>query len=169
MKQLLIIILVMFVSTSFAQEKSFSMGLRGGGVSGLSLKFFDDDLSGVEMIIGHQMDGFRFTGIVQKYKPVALHRIANFYFVSGMGAHTGYIQYDDYETKIVDGIEYYSYQRKVAPIIGVDLMLGFEYHFESVPINISMDYKPYFELFGQKDFRIDFWDFGFSLRYVFNK
>ena len=169
MKQLLIIVIVLLSITGIAQNTSTSVGLRGGGVSGLSIKIIDDDFSGVEMILGSQMNGFRFTGIVQKYKPVAVHRIANFFFVSGIGGHVGYIKYNDAQTTVVNGIEYYSYHEQVAPIIGADMMLGFEYHFESIPINLSLDYKPYFELFGQQTFRMDFWDIGFSLRYVFNK
>jgi hypothetical protein len=168
MKQLLLIILTIYGIAGFAQNTSTSIGLRGGGVSGLSIKIIDDDFSATEMILGFQMNGFRFTGLVQKYKPIAIHRIANFFFVSGIGGHAGYIKYNDSQRTIVDGVEYYSYREKIAPVIGADLMLGFEYRFESIPINISLDYKPYFELFGQQTFRMDFWDIGFTLRYNFN-
>ncbi len=169
MRYLFTVVLILYVIAGVAQEKGTSFGLRGGGVSGLSIQFIDDDLSGMELILGYQMNGFRFVGMVQKYRPLAVHRIANLFFVSGVGAHAGYIKYDNYNTKVVNGVEYYSYQRMVSPIIGADLMMGFEYQFESIPFNISLDYKPYFELFGQKTFRVDFWDIAFSLRYIFNR
>lgn len=169
MKQFFTIVLILIGITVNAQENETSIGLRSGGVSGLSIKFIDDNLSALEIILGYQNDGFRFVGLIEKCKPVAIHRIANFFFVSGIGGHAGYTRYDDYRTIRIDGVEYYSYDRKVSPIIGADMMLGFEYHFESLPINISLDYKPYFELFGQQTFRTDFWDLGFSIRYAINK
>jgi len=48
-------------------------------------------------------------------------------------------------------------------------MNGAEYHFESIPMHISLDYKPYFEFFGIEDFRLDLWDIGFSIRYAIGK
>lgn len=169
MKNILFILLIISGMGAYAQKSSTSLGLRGGSVSGLSMKFLDDDLSALEFIIGYQHDGFRFVSLIQKYTPVAVHRIANFYFVSGFGAHTGLSQFDEYKQQVVDGIEYYSYRRKNSPVIGADMSFGFEYRFEAVPIDISLDYKPYFELFGQKPFRTDFWDIGFTLRYAFNR
>jgi len=169
MRKLLIVLLILYGTAGIAQEAKTSMGLRMGSVSGFTLKFIDDDFKALEIIVGGQHDGFRFVGIVQKYTPVAVHRIANFFFVSGIGAHTGYSQFHKNEVKFVNGIEYYSNQQYTSPIFGGDMMLGFEYHFESLPIDISLDYKPYFELFGQKTFKTDFWDIGFSLRYAFNR
>ncbi len=148
-----------------AQEKSSSIGLRGGGLSGMSIKLVDYDLNAMEIIIGYQKRGMRMTGLVQKLRPIKTDRIANLYIISGFGAHAGYVKYNQQKTKIVDGIEYYSQRKVYAPIIGADILIGIEYHFETVPFNISIDYKPYIEFFGERIFRMDFWDIGFSLRY----
>lgn len=168
MKHCFIVLFIYFSIPLIAQEKNVSLGLRGGGVSGLSIKLMDYDMSGIEIILGYQRNGFRMVGMVQRYKEIATDRIANLFFISGIGGHTGYIRYDESNIIIVDNLEYYSNRKIYAPIFGADMLIGFEYHFESVPINISLDYKPYFELFGEKMFRVDFWDIGFTLRYVFN-
>ncbi len=168
MKQIGILLLVLIGMTSFAQVSNTTIGLRTGGVSGFTFKFIDPEFDAVEVILGFQNKGVRMTGLIQKYKPIKTDRIANLYLFSGWGGHAGYVKYDDHSTKTVDGITYYNYQRKITPVIGADLMIGMEYQFESIPFHISLDYKPYIEFFGEKTFRMDFWDIGFSLRYVIN-
>jgi hypothetical protein len=153
---------------AFTQTKNTAIGLRGGGVSGFSIKMVDYDLKAFELILGYQRGGARLLGMIQKFEPIREDRIANLYIISGVGAHSGYITYNEESSRLVDGVMYYSFRKKYAPIVGIDLMIGVEYQFESVPFNISLDYKPYMEFFGEKTFRFDFWDIGFSLRYRIN-
>jgi hypothetical protein len=169
MKYLIALILIITEVGLFAQNSITSAGLRSGGISGISIKLLDDELSSVEIITGVQRNGLKLTGLIQKYKPIQTRRIANLFMYSGLGAHAGYEKYTKEDSKIVDGVSYYSYRKVVSPVIGGDLIAGLEYHFESVPFQVSLDYKPYFELFGKKIFRLDFWDIGFTVRYVFNK
>ncbi len=151
-----------------AQNESTSIGLRGGGISGMTVKIMDDDLSAVEILFGFQRDGLKMTGMLQRFKPIKTDRISNLYVFSGLGAHAGFERWEEENTQIVNGITYYSYRKVISPVVGGDLIVGLEYHFESVPFNVSLDYKPYIEFFGEKIFRIDFWDIGFSIRYVIN-
>jgi hypothetical protein len=151
---------------AFSQAENTAIGLRLGGVSGFTVKTVDyADLKAFELILGYQEGGVRLVGMLERFSPIKEDRIANLYVISGVGAHAGYISYDENSYQMVNGIQYYSYREAYAPIIGVDLLIGIEYHFESVPFNISMDYKPYIEFFGEKTFRMDFWDIGFSIRY----
>lgn len=168
MKYILTFFLVITALTITAQREVSSAGLRSGGVSGISIKLIDD-MNAMEIIAGVQRNGFKLTGLIQKNNPIEVRRIANLYMISGLGAHAGFERYTAEETKMIDGITYYSYRKVVAPVIGGDLNIGIEYHFESVPFQVSLDYKPYFELFGKKIFRLDFWDIGFTVRYVINK
>lgn len=168
MKKLFTIYFILLGTFVFSQSESTSIGLRGGGVSGFSIKMLDYDLKAFEIIVGYQNGGARLLGMIQKFTPIREDRIAGLYIISGIGAHAGYISYDDETYKTVNGVKYYSYSKKYSPIIGADLMIGIEYDFESVPFNISLDYKPYMEFFGEKTFKIDFWDIGFSLRYRIN-
>ncbi|MCF8368870.1 MAG: hypothetical protein K9G76_07485 [Bacteroidales bacterium] len=165
------IILLIFITTGVslqAQYKVNSIGLRGGGLAGVSYKFLDDDHSAFELILGSQKDGARLTGLLEKYKPVATDRIQGLFVYTGFGAHSGYTRYKYHEEKMVDGIRYYSNYKKTSPIIGVDFIIGMEYHFESIPFHFSVDYKPHIDLFGEHFFRPDLWDFGFTIKYAFN-
>lgn len=169
MKKVFTICFILIGSLVFSQSESTSIGLRGGGISGFTVKTVDyNTLKAFELVFGYQKGGARLLGMIEKFRPIKADRIANLFIISGIGAHTGYITYDESQTKYVNGIKYYSYRKVYAPIIGADLMIGIEYHFESVPFNISLDYKPYMEFFGEKTFKIDFWDIGFSLRYRIN-
>ncbi len=166
MRKLFIVYFILIGTMGFSQDESTAIGLRGGGISGFSVKMVDyNDLKAFELVLGYQKNGARLLGMLQKFNPIKEDRIANLYVISGIGTHAGYISYDENSYKMVNGIQYYSYRKKYAPIIGIDLMIGIEYHFESVPFNISMDYKPYMEFFGEETFKIDFWDIGFSIRY----
>jgi hypothetical protein len=42
-----------------------------------------------------------------------------------------------------------------------------EYGFSAIPIVIGVDFKPFFELYGPFLARVNFWDFGFQVRYNF--
>jgi hypothetical protein len=169
MKKVFTICFILIGSLVFSQSESTSIGLRGGGISGFTVKSVDyNTLKAFELVLGYQKGGARLLGMIEKFRPIREDRIANLFIISGIGAHTGYITYDENQTKYVNGIKYYSYRKVYAPIIGADLMIGIEYHFESVPFNISLDYKPYMEFCGEKTFKIDFWDIGFSLRYRIN-
>ena len=165
MKKLFTIYFILLGTFVFSQSENTSIGLRGGGVSGFTIKMVDYDLKAFELILGYQKGGVRLVGLIEKLKPIREDRIGGLYIISGIGAHAGYISYNEELYRINGGINYYSYQKKYSPIIGADLLIGIEYHFESVPFNISLDYKPYMEFFGEKTFKIDFWDIGFSLRY----
>ena len=168
MKTVVLTILILSGFVLQAQDKMTSLGLRAGGLSGISFKFVDEDLSAFEIIAGNQWDGFRVTGLVQKYKPLATDRISGLYMFSGFGAHSGFTRFRKNKEKVVDGIRYYSNNKRTSPIIGADFIIGMEYHFESIPFHFSVDYKPYFDFFGEDFFRPDLWDFGFTIKYLIN-
>lgn len=168
MKLLSTIILMSLATTLAAQYPATSIGLRAGGVSGFSMKYIDEDLTGVEVIAGWQENGFRLVGLIEKYKPIATHRLANLFLVTGIGAHSGYIRYHEKKNWYSDNEKlYYTYNHS-SPVFGGDFLAGVEYHFESIPLHFSIDYKPYFQLFGDRNFRVDLWDFGFTFRYALN-
>lgn len=169
MNKIIILFLIILSGTlAQSQEVRSSLGLRGGGTSGISFKYIDADDTGFELIAGWREGGFRLTGLLQRYKPVATQKVPNLYLVTGIGGHAGYVRYDACNAYYGDYNYYYSYYTQTKPVIGIDAMAAAEYHFESIPLQLSIDYKPYMEFFGQKTFRLDLWDFGFSIRYMFN-
>ena len=166
MKQLFT--LAIFIMSLQVNSQYSSIGLRLGGLSAATWKYIDENGYGVELMLGCQHNGMRFTGMVEKYKLVLTDRMANLFVFTGLGGHSGYSKYRVHEYWQVDNMYYYSEYWNVRPVIGGDLILGGEYRFESIPLSLSLDYKPYFEFFGKKTFRVDLWDIGFTIRYVFN-
>lgn len=163
----IITILFLLIATSLtAQVKSSSIGLRGGGVSGFSFKYIDHDYKAFEIIAGWQESGFRMVGLLQKYQAVATSRVSNLFVFIGGGAHVGYLEQTiEYVYKGSDGYDYYYPQSRKKPVIGGDFIIGSEYRFETIPLRIGIDYKPYFQFFGDRDFRVDMWDWGFTVRF----
>jgi hypothetical protein len=52
-------------------------------------------------------------------------------------------------------------------VIGVDMILGIEYTIPGSPVNLSLDYKPGFNLVGYTGFWGD--EFALSLRFAFGR
>jgi len=166
MNKVIVIIFLMLTATLTAQVKSSSIGLRGGNVSGFTFKHIDDDLKAFEIIAGWQEGGFRVVGLLEKYKQIADHRLANLYLFIGGGLHAGYIEYQkEYVYHGADGYDYYYPHSKAKPVFGGNFILGIDYRFENAPIRIGVDYKPYVQVFGEEGFRVDLWDLGFTVRF----
>lgn len=148
------------------QEVVQSVGLRLGG-NGISYKYVEDQFKGFETILAFREHGVQFTGLVEYYKPIKTDRISNLYFFWGVGGHAGYkgiktsyCQCDSTGTSIYNTTRH-------NPVLGFDGIFGGEYQFYSIPLVVSLDYKPYFEFFGENAFRVDLWDFGLTVRYTF--
>jgi len=161
-----ITILLLTFGITRAQEVVHSIGVRLGG-NGIAYKYVEDQYRGFEAILGFRERGIQFTGLVEAYKPVKTDRINNLYFFWGGGGHAGYKGVKkEYYRDNGNGFELYT-ERKYNPVFGLDGIFGGEYHFYSIPLAVSLDYKPYMEFFGEEIFRVDLWDFGFTFRYTF--
>jgi hypothetical protein len=169
MRILILLILLTVCTTSMAQHHKQYLGVRGGISSGISYKIFKDEFTAFEGILSYRSGGIQLIALIEAYKPVYLKHSDKVYFYSGMGVHLGY---KGWEKNTLLGSSVFSDHRityeKYSPVIGLDGILGFEYRFESVPLIIALDYKPFFELFGQNFFNLHISDFGFSVKYVFN-
>ena len=161
------LLLLIIINGAIAQDGIHSIGLRAGGGSGITYKYVEDGAYGFEGIIGYRENGFQLTGLYEMYRPMKTDRIRNFYFFSGFGAHTGYIREMEKFYGQSNGQCVMFEHKKTHVIGGIDGVVGFEYHFYSIPMVLTLDYKPYAEFFGEKFFRIDLWNFGLSFRYTF--
>ena len=167
MKYKIVLLFLIISGTSLAQETYQSIGIRIGGGGGITYKYVEDYRSGFEGILSYRDGGIQLTGLYEMYRPIKTDRINNFYFFSGFGAHAGYIRtYEQFCVQENGSCYMYSSQRTNA-IVGLDGVVGFEYRFHSIPMGISLDYKPYVEFFGQDFLRIDLWAFDFSVKYAF--
>jgi len=151
--------------SSYSQEYSKSVGLRGGGWSGISYKKFLTPDEAVEGILSFNKGGIQFFGLREYHKPALLEFSENIYFYYGHGAHLGYTMSDDYEDSILSGVNFVL--RSFSPLVGIDGILGFEYRSPKYPIILALDYKPFVEFSFARLFRLVTWDFAFSCKFTF--
>ena len=146
--------LIFYFLTVQAQDYQTGIGLRAGFQQGLSVKNFVGDRSAFEGILSTRWRGFQVTGLFELHRTFPDVDRLNWYY--GFGAHVGFWN-GEYPSWGEPGTSY--------TIVGIDGILGMEYTFEEVPVNLSLDWKPAFNIIGYQGF----WgDAGaFSVRYVF--
>ena len=154
-KIILTLTLVIFISAyASAQDYNTGVGLRLGFSNGLTVKHFLSQRSAVEGLLATRWRGFEITGLYEVHNQAFEVDRLNWYF--GGGAHIGFWNGDN--TNWGDTGTNYT-------LIGIDGILGIEYNFSEVPINLSLDWKPGFNLTGYTGF----WGDGgaLSIRYIF--
>jgi hypothetical protein len=99
---------------------------------GVTFKTFLGQKNKAIELIGNFNDGFRVTGFYELHGDLTANKTMKWYF--GFGAHGGY--YDNNEN---DGISF-----------GFDGIVGLDYKFKTLPINLSLDWQPSMELITPK-------------------
>lgn len=156
-KILTLFILSLFISpTLYAQDYQNAVGLRGGLFSGLTFKHFNSENVALEGILSTRWSGFEVTGLYEIHTPAFHVSGMNFYY--GGGAHLGFYNGDN--TNGVWGDTGKSYT-----LIGIDGILGLDYKIPGAPIDLSLDWKPAFNLSGYSNFIAD--GFALSARFTF--
>ncbi len=158
MKKIIAAVWMVFclVSISKAQDYNTGIGIRGGFSNGLTVKHFIEPKSAIEGILSTRWNGFIVTGLYEVHNQAFNAERLKWYF--GFGGHIGFWNgnYDknywgDYGTSYT--------------VVGIDGILGLEYSFEEVPLNLSLDWKPAFNFVGYSGFWAD--GGALSLRYIF--
>ncbi|MCD4772749.1 MAG: hypothetical protein K8R41_05120 [Bacteroidales bacterium] len=140
----IILISLFFVASSFtlnAQDYRTGFGLRGGTSQGLSVKHFLSSETAIEGIVSTRWRGLMITGLYEIHNPAFDVYGLNWYY--GGGAHVGFWNNSDYAIPWAETDYNGSYT-----ILGVDAIIGIEYTFIDVPINISLDWKPAMNFLG---------------------
>jgi hypothetical protein len=153
---LTILLSAFLLSTSYAQDYNTGIGLRGGYANGITIKHFISSNAALEGIVATRWEGFQLTGLYEIHTKVFDTERLNLYY--GFGGHIGFWDGDNTSKYWGDPGESYT-------VIGIDGILGLEYSFNEIPFNLSVDWKPAFNLAGHSGF----WGDGgaFSLRYIF--
>jgi hypothetical protein len=139
---------------SKAQDYNTGIGLRGGFASGLTIKHFLSQKKAIEGIFDSRWHGFSVTGLYEIHAQAFDTKRLNWYY--GVGGHVGFW----------DGKYYRDYHNDNSyTVIGIDGILGLEYNFEEIPFNLSIDWKPAFNINESSGFNGD--GGAISLRYIF--
>lgn len=184
MRHLSFFSLLFLLSVAFsaqAQKKAASgagyqtgLGLRAGGYSsGLTVKHFLSGKNNVAIeglaTTEYRARGARLTVLLEKHIPISDIKGFQFYYGAGahLGAYRGRYYFEDVRFRRGKRYEvyhvYYADDR-VRPVLGADLVLGLEYKMPDLPFVVSLDYKPFFEVFDGVTGLYS--DAAFSLRFT---
>lgn len=155
MKRTFITLIIAFLTVLLinAQEYKTGIGIRAGNFSGLTIKHFNSHKAAIEGLLTTRWEGFEATLLYEVHNRAFDVDHLNWYY--GGGAHIGF-----YNGSNV----YWGRYGTSYTIIGIDGILGIEYSFDEIPINIGIDWKPVLNLVGYSGV----WSEGaFSVRYIF--
>ena len=150
--------LVLFQQKANAQLYKSALGLKFGGYeNGFSGKYFLNEGTALEGILGIRNKGLVITGLYELHQTAFNLPELKFYY--GAGAHLGAVGNGTYKRYGGDD-EYYD----GGILLGADGVLGLEYLIPNSPIAVSLDLNPRVELA-----RGPFFDLapGLGLKYTF--
>ncbi len=153
------VLLLFFLLVSFslsAQQYKSAIGVRGGVANGITYKQFISEKGALEGIASFRWRGFEFTGLYEHHYPV--FDPEGFFFYWGAGGHIGF--YNGDQVRWADDNLAYT-------VIGADGMIGLEYNFQDIPLNLSVDWKPAINFIGYTGFWPD--GGGISARYIIGR
>jgi hypothetical protein len=161
---LILLLAVLFSGPLFAQYMKNSIGLRGGISEGITYQRFLHEHRDIKLLLSFRDNGTQLTLMSSKYESVAGRFKDNLYFYYGMGVPGGFTRNVNLLWHFTSGRPENSITRAV---IGADGLLGVEYRIYSIPLSFGFEYKPFFDLFGHRIFRLALGDLGFTFRYHF--
>lgn len=155
MKRTLLILVICILST-FAAKAQYNkaIGLRGGFSSGITFKAALGD-NAFEIIGATRYRGLNITALYEINNEIS--PVEGLYWYYGFGAHIGFWNDYTYNPWFDEDGSY--------TVIGIDGIIGIEYVFYAIPLCISLDYKPAFNLIGDSGFWGD--NGALSIRYTF--
>jgi hypothetical protein len=168
-KIFLFLSLTFWIGQAAAQENQKQAGFRLGNTTGFSGRIITENNFAFEAILGFRNGGVQLYGLFEERKPISLKRVDNMFLYFGGGAHIGFVRWNEYDQDYDPYHDYYddNYDWHTGAAFGIDGIIGMEYCFVSAPISLAVDFKPFFELYGPFLMKVNFWDFGFHIRYNF--
>jgi hypothetical protein len=151
----------------YGQTGSRQAGLRIGVRSGIFYQITGEAGNaevGYNGLLSFSNNGLQLTGLRIIYETVLTDISPDLYAAWGFGGHIGFIYTDHFG---YFGERYNLQGERFCPVIGVDGWGAIEYRFRDIPLNISLNLKPYVELTIPSFVKIMPADIGISISYVF--
>jgi hypothetical protein len=157
MKKIIVCIaFLLSLNFGFSQDYDNGIGLRAGFASGITFKHFLNSHAAFEGIAATRWQGFEFTGLYEVHGQAFDVDRLNWYY--GAGAHLGLYNGNNHNS-------HWANQNENYVVVGADLILGIEYNIETIPINLSLDWKPVINVLGHQGIWAD--GGALSVRYIF--
>ncbi len=162
-----VILLLICSATLNAQFANREAGLRLGYRSGFFYQVTSDAGNaevGYNGLLTFNNNGIQLTGLKIVYE-TALNDISpDLYFAWGFGGHLGFI-YTDHVGFL--GERYDFEGKRFCPLAGADGWIAAEYRFRDIPLNVSLNLKPFVELTIPAFVRVVPGDVAISISYIF--
>ena len=148
-----------------------ALGGRGGFIYGLTYRNFYDRMKAIELIGAYRYKGGSATCVFQFNKQ--MKRLQDIYWYWGLGLHAGHYNSKAYyqsspswlNSKWSDDYFLSSKPKTSLTTFGIDGMMGLEYVFRVAPVNITLDFHPYLDVYRSNGV---FYDLALSIRYIWN-
>lgn len=146
----IIVILILIAINSNAQYK-YAAGIRFDRNAGVTFKNNNKKGISFEAMLHSFGNGAKFTLLAEKHEKALKSNQWRWYY--GAGGHMGVASH-------------YKEKHFVDPIaqIGIDGIIGIEHTFNEIPLNLSLDWKPEFNLLNYSGLHI--YNAGISLRFA---
>jgi len=162
-----LILMIFSSSILYSQNGNRQAGLRTGYRGGIFYQISNEAGNaelGYNAMLGFNNNGIQITGLKIIYETSLSEISPDLFFAWGYGGHAGFI-YTDHLALM--GENYNFKGERFCPVLGADGWLAAEYRFRDIPLNISLNIKPFVELTIPSFVRIMPVDLGLSISYVF--
>lgn len=138
---LIVLVSGLLLGRSASAQYQVAAGLKFGGYeNGVSGKYFLNDNTALEGVLGFRSHGLAITGLYEIHQTAFGVNELKFYY--GGGAHIGAIGSGTY--KRYNGDDYNYHNSTI--LLGADGVIGLEYAIPQSPIAVSLDLNPRLEL-----------------------
>ncbi|MDB5119553.1 MAG: hypothetical protein JWN56_771 [Sphingobacteriales bacterium] len=131
-----------------------AIGGRFGEANGVTFKTFLNSQAALDLILNFQSRGdysyFRLTGLYEVHKPIQNAAGLRYYYGAGATLGSRNHKRDDNNSDL---------------LASIDGVLGLDYKFDEIPINVSLDWKPALVVTPYTEF--DARGLGLSVRFTF--
>ncbi|MFT7588580.1 MAG: hypothetical protein ACI959_000791 [Limisphaerales bacterium] len=134
-----------------SKDYTAAVGLLAGSSIGVTGKYFIAPDFAVEAHFASRRRGLEIAGFGLLHRDIKKDHDFNWFF--GGGAHVGFAEYSNSDLG-----------QRTEATLGIDGMLGLEYTFEQLPLNLAVNWKPEFNFTGVTG--LDLASAGISIRYV---
>ena len=148
----------LFVNDINAQDYKTALGVRLSSAAAninnsISIKHFINEKTAIEGLFSLG-DPLAFGALVEFHKPLASEGLRYYY---GAGGYLSFV-------KTFDPVKQ---KNEIDPNFGAQGVIGLDYKFANIPLNISLDWKP--ELNIVSDINFEPAAIGFTARFTFSK